>query len=121
MPLLSLRQPAIRNHHSVQEQVRLLIEREVRYAPVGAVQRARQWRYVLAGPQCVSVLLKQVQRHLLSADECRALLADVLQLPLRPSRSSELVPKHRATLITADKQLAKAAASLGCLADETFD
>jgi len=44
-----LRQLAIRNHRSMQEQVRLLIEREVRYAQVGAVERARQWRIVLAG------------------------------------------------------------------------
>ncbi|MFM6127773.1 MAG: FitA-like ribbon-helix-helix domain-containing protein [Cyanobium sp.] len=43
-----LRQLAIRNHRSMQEQVRLLIEREVRYAQVGAVDRARQWRSVLA-------------------------------------------------------------------------
>ena len=76
-----------------------------------------------ARPQCLSVLLKQVQRQLLSADECRALLADVLQLPLRPPSSSELACaaldqamalalKHSAALITADNQLAKAAASL---------
>ena len=44
-----LRQLAIRNHRSMQEQVRLLIEREVRYSQVGAVERARQWRTVLAG------------------------------------------------------------------------
>ena len=44
-----LRQLAIRNHRSMQEQVRLLIEREVRYAEVDAVERARQWRSVLAG------------------------------------------------------------------------
>lgn len=44
-----LRQLALRNHRSMQEQVRLLIEREVRYAQVGAVERARQWRAVLAG------------------------------------------------------------------------
>jgi hypothetical protein len=31
------------------------------------------------------VLLKQVQRQLLSADDCRAHLADVLQLPSGPS------------------------------------
>ncbi|MEB3352921.1 MAG: hypothetical protein VKM34_01605 [Cyanobacteriota bacterium] len=43
-----LRQLAIRNHRSMQEQVRLLIEREVRYAQVGAVDRARHWRSVLA-------------------------------------------------------------------------
>ena len=90
--------------------------------------------------ECASVLLKQVQRELLDVDECRALLADVLQLPLRPTSSSELAAesldqalvlslsvydasylalalKNGARLITADKQLAKAAASLGCLAD----
>ena len=90
--------------------------------------------------ECASVLLKQVQRQLLSADECRALLADVLQLPLRPTSSSELACaaldqamalslsvydasylalalKQGAHLITADKQLARAAATLGCLAD----
>jgi len=44
-----LRQLAIRNHRSMQEQVRLLIEREGRYSQVGAVERARQWRSVLAG------------------------------------------------------------------------
>ncbi|MEA5474669.1 hypothetical protein VB716_10600 [Synechococcus sp. CCY9201] len=44
-----MRQLALRNHRSMQEQVRLLIEREVRYAQVGAVERARQWRSVLAG------------------------------------------------------------------------
>ena len=44
-----LRQLAIRNHRSMQEQVRFLIEREVRYSQVGAVERARQWRSVLAG------------------------------------------------------------------------
>ena len=93
--------------------------------------------------ECASVLLKQVQRQLLSADECRALLADVLQLPLRPTSSSELACaaldqamalslsvydasylalalKHGAALITADNQLAKAAASLGCLAGESL-
>ena len=40
--------------------------------------------------ECASVLLKQVQHDLLGVDECRALLADVLQLPLRPTSSSEL-------------------------------
>lgn len=43
-----LRQLATLNHRSMQEQVRLLIEREVRYAQVGAVDRARQWRSLLA-------------------------------------------------------------------------
>jgi predicted nucleic acid-binding protein len=90
--------------------------------------------------ECASVLLKQVQRQLLSLDECRALLTDMLQLPLRPTSASELAMaaleqamalslsvydasflalalKHDALLITADKQLAKAAASFGCFAD----
>ena len=44
-----LRQLAIRNHRRMQEQVRLLIKREVRYSQLGAVERARQWRSVLAG------------------------------------------------------------------------
>lgn len=44
-----LRQLASRNHRSMQEQVRLLIEREVRYAQVAGVERARQWRSLLAG------------------------------------------------------------------------
>lgn len=35
--------------------------------------------------ECALVLLKQVQRQLLSADDCRAPLADVLQLPSGPS------------------------------------
>ena len=43
-----LRQLAIRNHRSMHEQVRLLIEREVRYAQVAGVERARQWRSLLA-------------------------------------------------------------------------
>ena len=34
-----LRQLASNNHRSMQEQVRLLIEREVRYAQVGGVER----------------------------------------------------------------------------------
>lgn len=89
--------------------------------------------------ECASVLLKQLQRELLSPGEGRALLADLLQLPLRPTSSSELAcaaldqamaltlsvydasylalaPRHGATLITANKQLAKAAVYLGCLA-----
>ena len=40
--------------------------------------------------ECASVLLKQVHRQLLSLDECRALLADLLQLPIRPTSASEL-------------------------------
>ena len=34
---------------AVISQVRLLIEREVRYAQVGGVERARRWRSLLAG------------------------------------------------------------------------
>lgn len=93
--------------------------------------------------ECASVLLKQVQRQLLNGDECRGLLADVLQLPLRSTSASDLAAaaldqamalslsvydasyltlalRHGACLITADKQLAKAAASLGCLADPSL-
>jgi predicted nucleic acid-binding protein len=93
--------------------------------------------------ECASVLLKQVKRQLLSADECRDLLTDLLQLPLRLTSASELACasldqamalslsvydasylalalKHGARLITADKQLAKADLSLGCLADQAF-
>ena len=33
----------------MQEQVRLLIEREVRYAQVGGMERASRWRSLLAG------------------------------------------------------------------------
>jgi predicted nucleic acid-binding protein len=87
--------------------------------------------------ECASVLLKQVQRSLLTPEESRALLADLMQLPLRPTASAELVSasleqamtlslsvydacylalalRHGAPLITADEQLAKAARSLGC-------
>ena len=89
--------------------------------------------------ECAAVLLKQVQRQLLSMDECRDLMTDLLQLPLRPTSASELAVaaleqalalslsvydasflalalKHDALLITADQRLAKAAASLGCAA-----
>jgi hypothetical protein len=59
----------------------------------------------------------------LSADECGALLADVLQLPLRPTSSSELACaaldqvlalalNHGAALFTADNQLANTAPTL---------
>lgn len=40
--------------------------------------------------ECASVLLKEVQRLPLNLDECRALLVDLLQLPLRPTSASEL-------------------------------
>ena len=89
--------------------------------------------------ECASVLLKQMQRSLLTPEESRCLLADLLQLPLRPTASAELVIasleqamtlslsvydacylalalRHGAPVITADEQLAKAARSLGCLA-----
>lgn len=110
-----------------------------------AIQRGCRGDALLLVPdlcflECASVLLKQVQRQLLSMDECRDLLADLLNLPLRPTSASELALaaleqamalslsvydasflalalKHDAVLITADKQLARAAASLGCLAD----
>lgn len=39
-----LRQFAISNHRSMQQQVRLIIEREVCYAQLGGVERARRWR-----------------------------------------------------------------------------
>jgi predicted nucleic acid-binding protein len=76
-----LRQFAIRNHRSMQQQVRQ-----------GCSSDA-----LLLIPdhcllKCASVLLKQVQRQLLSADQCRALLADVLQLPLRLSSALDLAP-----------------------------
>ncbi|MCS5694230.1 type II toxin-antitoxin system VapC family toxin [Cyanobium sp. FGCU-6] len=90
--------------------------------------------------ECASVLFKQVQRQLLNADECRALLTDLLQLPLRLTSAGDLACgaldqamalslsvydasdfalalNHGARLITADRQLAKAALSPGCLAD----
>lgn len=35
---------AARNHRSMQEQARLLIEREVRLSQPGAMERARHWR-----------------------------------------------------------------------------
>ena len=35
---------AAQNHRSMQEQVRLLIEREVRLHQPGAMERARSWR-----------------------------------------------------------------------------
>ena len=39
-----LRELARRNHRSMQEQVRALIEREVGLGHVDALERARQWR-----------------------------------------------------------------------------
>ena len=89
--------------------------------------------------ECASALLKQVRRSILSIEESRALLADLLRLPLRPTPAAALVSasmdlamerslsvydacylalalRHGAALITTDEQLAKAAASLGCLA-----
>jgi predicted nucleic acid-binding protein len=89
--------------------------------------------------ECASVLLKQVQRTLLTPEEAQALLADLLQLPLRCTPAADLVNasleiatkqslsvsdacylalalRHGAALITADEQLAKVARFLGCLA-----
>lgn len=39
-----LKSLAQQNHRSVQEQARLLLEREVRLNHLGAMERARQWR-----------------------------------------------------------------------------
>lgn len=39
-----LKAMAAHNHHSMQEQARLLIEREVRLHQPGAMERARSWR-----------------------------------------------------------------------------
>ena len=47
-----LRQLAIRNYRSMQEQLRLLIERDVRYSQAASVERARQWRLLLAWSCC---------------------------------------------------------------------
>ena len=47
--LSGLRQLAIRHHRSMQEEVRLLSEREVLYPQGGAVERGRHWRSSLAG------------------------------------------------------------------------
>ena len=44
-----LKRLAASNHRSMQEQVRLLIEREVRLAQTPGVERAREWRAQLAG------------------------------------------------------------------------
>lgn len=51
-----LRQLAARNHRSMQEQVRLLIEREVRYAQASGVERAREWRQRLTGRNFAGLL-----------------------------------------------------------------
>jgi hypothetical protein len=44
-----LRQLAAVNHRSRPEQVRLMIEREVRYSRMSGNKRAREWRARLAG------------------------------------------------------------------------
>jgi len=59
------------------------------------IQRGRSGDALLFIPDlcllgCASVLLKQVQRQLLSVDESWAVLADVLQLPLRLTSASDL-------------------------------
>lgn len=44
-----LRELARRNHRSMEEQVRVLIEREVVMAQPDSLERARQWREHFAG------------------------------------------------------------------------
>jgi hypothetical protein len=51
-----LRRLAASNHRSMQEQVRVLIERELRYAQTSAVTRARDWRARLAGRNFATVV-----------------------------------------------------------------
>jgi len=51
-----LRQLAARNHRSMQEQVRLLIEREVTLSQPGVLERAAAWRKRLAGRDFSRVL-----------------------------------------------------------------
>ena len=91
----------------------------------------------LCGLECASVLRKQVQRTALTLDESKALLADLLLLPLRTVAAVELVCdafeqalqhslsvydatylalalRFEAQLITADADLAAAAARCGC-------
>lgn len=90
--------------------------------------------------ECASVLRKQVQRAALTLDESKALLADLLLLPLRTVAAVELVCdafeqalqqslsvydatylalalRFEAQLITADADLAAAAARCGCHAE----
>lgn len=90
--------------------------------------------------ECASVLRKQVQRAALTIEESKALLADLLLLPLRTVAAVELVCdafeqallhtlsvydatylalalRSGAQLITADGDLAAAAARCGCHAD----
>lgn len=87
--------------------------------------------------ECASVLRKQVLRGTMTSEESMALLADLLLLPLRTVAAVELVCdafelalrhslsvydatylalalRHGAQLITADGDLATAAASCGC-------
>ena len=51
-----LRDLAARNHRSMQEQARLLIEREVKLAQPGVLERAAAWRARLAGRDFSTVL-----------------------------------------------------------------
>lgn len=109
-----------------------------------AIQRGCRGDAILLIPdlcllECASVLLKQVRRTLLTPEEAKGLLSDLMQLPLRPTPAAELASasldvamerslsvydscylalalRHGAALITTDEQLAKAADSLGCLA-----
>ena len=45
----AIKEMAARNHRSMQEQIKRLIEREARLARASAVSRAQAWRYALAG------------------------------------------------------------------------
>lgn len=88
--------------------------------------------------ECTSVLLKQLKRGLLSAQEATELQADLCQLPIRPEPAGslcgmalQLATQHqlsaydalylalalrdKAYLITADQQLHQAAQRCGCV------
>jgi predicted nucleic acid-binding protein len=88
--------------------------------------------------ECTSVLLKQVRRGLLSAEEANELQAELSQLPIRSEPASglcgmalQLATQHqlsaydalylaltlreKACLITADQQLQQAAQRCGCV------
>ena len=73
--------------------------------------------------ECASVLRKQVLRGTMTSEESMPLLADLLLLPLRSVAATELVVdatylalavRHGAQLMTADGDLATAAANCGC-------
>lgn len=54
----------------MQEQVRFLIEREVRCAQVGVIERARRWRSLLAGRHFPD-LAADIQADRISTDQTR--------------------------------------------------